>query len=88
MLLADHHKQNVTRFGRFARAEHHRVRTDLPDHLYQSDYLRGHELRVPAGVQEPVDVQKFAGTTTAGPQGGNEKAVRPIKHIITIHYGC
>lgn len=77
MLLADHHKQNVARIGRLARPQHHRVRSDLSDHVYQSDHLRRHELRVPTGVQEPVDVQELAGTAT-DQQGYNQKTVRAI----------
>lgn len=77
VLPADHHQQNVARTGRPARAQHYRVRSHLPDHVHQSDHLRGHELRIPAGVQEPVDVQEFAGTT-ADPPGHNQKTVGPV----------
>lgn len=77
VLLADHREQNVARAVRPARAEHHRVRAHLPDHVHQPDHLRGDELRVPAGVQEPVDVQEFAGTA-ADPQRSNEKTFGPV----------
>lgn len=82
MLPADHHKQNVARIRRLARAEHHCVRTHLFDHVHQSDYIRGDELRIPTSVQELVDVQKFAGTT-ANSQGSDQKTVRSIN--ITIY---
>lgn len=77
VLSADHREQNAARAVRPARAEHHRVRAHLPDHVHQPDHLRGDELRVPAGVQEPVDVQEFAGTT-ADPQRSDEKTFRPV----------
>lgn len=90
MLFADHHQQDIARIGRLARAEHHRVRPYLFNNLHQSDHLRGHELRVPTSVQEPVDVQEFSGTT-ANPQRGDQKTVWSINthahaHILIIIY--
>lgn len=69
MLFTDHHQQDVARVGRFARVEHYRVRTHLSDNVHQSDHLRGDELRVPASVQESVDVQELVGTTTDSQRG-------------------
>lgn len=45
--------------------------------MHQPDHLRGDELRVPTGVQKPVDVQELAGTA-AEPQGCDKKAVRSL----------
>lgn len=77
VLPADHRQQNAAQTGRPARAEHRRVRAHLPHHVHQPDHLRGDELRVPTGVQKPLDVQELTGTA-AKPQGCDQKAVRSL----------